>query len=672
MRAALILLLAATMAAAARPDDGEAFVNSVGARLLAPAGGDAASSSAAIVAAPLEPAAAPSLPPPASSNDDDDGGPFDVIIVGAGISGIAAALELLRANNSSNAAAAAAPSPPPLRVVVLEGRARPGGRLRTSDEIPGLDLGAMWIHGARKPDNPLPALTRSLGLRVSPLQDYYSGAIFAADGSRANFLPLATAASAWQRSFLPALAAAKARTNASDPGAGDPSIQAVFDGWVERDLTPPPPAPRGNGTAEESGALATRAAARLRLASNVETLLNADARNLSAARYGDSKTLPADDVVLERGFGALVAAMLASAPAPGVDVRYGQVVSAIEQPPPLREEGSSSSGDNATTTVVVRTKRGAQEWRARRVIVTVPLGVLKASVPDGGLSHSAEGGNRNNNGAPVVSTAAWGSERIPPDAAGPVAFSPPLPGAKVRAIRDFGFGVLEKVVLDYSTINDGKNATSPAGAGNLTSLDVRRSRASMLPRLTPPAVFWDASRDFISREPPAAGANSSSVSDARFPPFSIFLNYYKTTGRPVLVALNAGSAAQAAAALGDSDAIAAAADAALSQMYPPPAPSAAVVAAGGAAPRPPPQRYEVTSWATDPLSRGSYSYFAVGNEREIATELARPFGRMHFAGEHTSERHPATVHGALLSGEREARLVLEALRGAVGQEVVGV
>ncbi|CAH8297863.1 unnamed protein product, partial [Schistosoma turkestanicum] len=101
----------------------------------------------------------------------------------------------------------------------------------------------------------------------------------------------------------------------------------------------------------------------------------------------------------------------------------------------------------------------------------------------------------------------------------------------------------------------------------------------------------------------------------------------------------------------------------------------------------------VTRWRTDPYSRGSYSYVAVGAtgaDYDILGEpvayhqpggTANPTGvkhpnnptieqqshttndssasithqpRIFFAGEHTCRCYPATVHGALLSGLREA------------------
>lgn len=59
-----------------------------------------------------------------------------------------------------------------------------------------------------------------------------------------------------------------------------------------------------------------------------------------------------------------------------------------------------------------------------------------------------------------------------------------------------------------------------------------------------------------------------------------------------------------------------------------------------------------------------------------ADELAEPFGRVLFAGEATSNKAPASVHGALLSGQREAWRLLnataaQAYAASNGSAVVG-
>jgi monoamine oxidase len=65
-------------------------------------------------------------------------------------------------------------------------------------------------------------------------------------------------------------------------------------------------------------------------------------------------------------------------------------------------------------------------------------------------------------------------------------------------------------------------------------------------------------------------------------------------------------------------------------------------------------------WDADPASRGAYSHFAPGELTAFAPWLARPEGRIHFAGEHT-DPWQATMNGALASGVRAAREVLRRL-----------
>ena len=74
---------------------------------------------------------------------------FDVIVVGAGVAGLAAARDLTDAGK---------------RVVVLEARDRIGGRLHTERESGRItDLGASWIHGIE--NSPVYEATNSFGMR---------------------------------------------------------------------------------------------------------------------------------------------------------------------------------------------------------------------------------------------------------------------------------------------------------------------------------------------------------------------------------------------------------------------------------------------------------------------------------------------------------------------------
>jgi monoamine oxidase len=64
-----------------------------------------------------------------------------------------------------------------------------------------------------------------------------------------------------------------------------------------------------------------------------------------------------------------------------------------------------------------------------------------------------------------------------------------------------------------------------------------------------------------------------------------------------------------------------------------------------------------TDWDRDGYSRGAYSYFAPNQLTRYGPILARPEGRVYFAGEHT-DPWQATMNGALASGVRAAEEIL--------------
>ena len=67
-------------------------------------------------------------------------------------------------------------------------------------------------------------------------------------------------------------------------------------------------------------------------------------------------------------------------------------------------------------------------------------------------------------------------------------------------------------------------------------------------------------------------------------------------------------------------------------------------------------------WGGDRHAFGSYSNISVGATGEDYDHLASTVGdRLFFAGEATNRMHPATMHGAFLSGVREAALISDAL-----------
>ena len=59
-------------------------------------------------------------------------------------------------------------------------------------------------------------------------------------------------------------------------------------------------------------------------------------------------------------------------------------------------------------------------------------------------------------------------------------------------------------------------------------------------------------------------------------------------------------------------------------------------------------------WESDPLARGGYAYFDPSFDPALREWLARPAGRLFFAGEHTSIRWQGYMNGAVESGRRAA------------------
>jgi monoamine oxidase len=60
------------------------------------------------------------------------------------------------------------------------------------------------------------------------------------------------------------------------------------------------------------------------------------------------------------------------------------------------------------------------------------------------------------------------------------------------------------------------------------------------------------------------------------------------------------------------------------------------------------------TWEHDPWAKGGYAYFPPTFRPADRDALARPAGRVFFAGEHTSIRWQGYMNGAIESGRRAA------------------
>lgn len=248
------------------------------------------------------------------SEDDGAGRRPSVIVVGAGMSGLAAARHL---------AAAGA------RVQVLEARDRLGGRIWTSDawDFP-VDLGASWIHGTT--GNPLTALARAAGART--VATTYDSTTTLTDRGALSEEQEALLARATE-------AVSKVLSTYQDDGEEDASLRTV----VERELAWPERSP------EERRWISYAL-------NEIEQEYAGSAARLSTYWYDSDAPLEGDDVLFPGGYGQLVAHL-----ARGTEILTGTTVTAITH----------------TTDGVVVTA-GGRDLRADHAIVTVPLGVLKA------------------------------------------------------------------------------------------------------------------------------------------------------------------------------------------------------------------------------------------------------------------------------------------------------
>lgn len=200
----------------------------------------------------------------------------------------------------------------------------------------------------------------------------------------------------------------------------------------------------------------------------------------------------------------------------------------------------------------------------------------------------------------------------------PPTFYPPLPDWKTSVMQRMGFGVLNKVILVFSH------------------------------------VFWERDRDMFGllnqTSPHPDSHDQRDYASGRGRSF-LFWNCVKTCGRPLLVALMAGDAAEEAEHRTDA-AMVAEVTQRLQHIFRLPE-------------TPRPVEAIVTRWRRDPFARGSYSYLGPHARPGDYDLMAERVGNLHFAGEATCGTHPATVHGAYLSGLRAASEVIEAMIGPV-------
>lgn len=241
-----------------------------------------------------------------------------IIVIGAGMSGLAAARKLRNAGKD---------------VIVLEARSRMGGRIYTHPtwKDARVDLGATWIHGAES-RNPIAQLAREAGARLATTR-FDSQEIYATNGAKLDDKSAARI-DELQRSINTTLKAAQSADR-------DQSIQDAVRGGLDY-------AKRSEKDKESINYLVN---------TTIEHEYGGDATRLSTYWYDSDVQYGGDDKLFLDGYQVLIDHL-----AQGLDVRLEHEVTAI------------TYGEEAGVTVT--TNQG--DFNAQHVVITLPLGVLQS------------------------------------------------------------------------------------------------------------------------------------------------------------------------------------------------------------------------------------------------------------------------------------------------------
>ena len=265
----------------------------------------------------------------------------------------------------------------------------------------------------------------------------------------------------------------------------------------------------------------------------------ADTDELSARYFDNNEQFDGSELIFPLGYSQIIDVL-----SKDVKIIYEKVVNKIEY----------SNGK-----VDVSTKDGSS-YTADKVIVTVPLGVLQS---------------------------------------GSITFSPSLSQSKTQAINRLGFGLMDKLWLEFDE------------------------------------AFWtsDKNMDWINYVSDNPGV------------FVQTLNVNKYLKKPLLIMFNVGEVAREYSELTDQEVLTNAMS--VIRKWYPNAPEYV--------------RYARSNWSKDEFAQGSYSYIKVGgspSDCEAYTEFESTGGLVFFAGEATTCDLIGTVHGAYVSGVDAANFAI--------------
>lgn len=513
----------------------------------------------------------------APSTAGDAAPPWDLVVVGAGAAGLACA-RVARAAG--------------LRVLLLEARDRCGGRAWSSDAFGvgvEIDHGATWVH-AVCPGNPIVHLARArhahlhaAGEGCPYVFDVAAGDVLARRDMRPYYEAIASA--------FEVVDAANEKSKLDTHPEGDESL---LQAMIEAGLRLQPDDAAGSGQHKKGGKKKSGKARKSNMAPHVlrwgltwqlELNEGTGVENISAKHYDESDEMSGCNHFFQGGYGAFVRSLVEGPLTAATDSAKPR--GDEEAPPELRlgeavAEISWPSGQSAVDELVRIVAVGGAEHAARRVVVTLPLGVLKA---------------------------------------GDVAFHPPLPPRKSMAIERLGCAAYAKVNLRFPQRfwKEGVTGFSLCGIG-VEEPEAVFERAWFFPC----AQFGDGVDDVFILSALLVGKAAEIVQDVS----------------DALLCKAATAALRRAARCSDAGHVFATTKG--ESLVP-----CAVHAA---------------RWLADPYARGCWTTFAPGCAGPAdCAALAEPLGEgqcLRFAGEHTAEADGGSVHGAWLTGLREAEAVL--------------
>lgn len=202
----------------------------------------------------------------------------------------------------------------------------------------------------------------------------------------------------------------------------------------------------------------------------------------------------------------------------------------------------------------------------------------------------------------------------------------------IKITTDKGEWEAEKVIvtLPLGVLQSGEVRFEPA----LKEFDFSHLAMGLLNRiiLKFPTIFWPTQHQNFFSAP------------QQYPFVSSFINLQHYVNQPLLMGMVGGDNALQLELLPDNEIIALAMKE-LRKMF------------GNNIPES--EMHLITRWGQDPYSYGSYSYVPYSCEGAEYDRFTKPIeNRLFFAGEATNHEHPATTHGAYLSGIREAEHII--------------